>query len=395
MIKCEICGKEFKRIGQHIRMIHKMSSQSYYDKYIKEDFEGICLNESCSNLTSFIDVRNGYRKYCSTLCQGILSSKRSFEKIEVISKKRNYKLLTKLDEYKNQFSKLKFRCPEGHICWLRADGFISGSECQICANKKRGEKTIEFMLNGGSEKASKRQRTSFEEIIETVEKQGYELLSSKERYQKNLAGKLEVKCPKGHIFKTFLGGPKSIIRCRKCYIESCRIPFEKIIKYVEEQGYKLLTTKEKYEKEFPKKLWFRCSEGHEWPTQWSSFKNSGSRCPICARKEQARKMRLRKIKKIEFYHGKCYPNYNHEGCKLIDEYGKEHDYNFQHAENGGEYHIKELGYWVDAYDKIRNTVLEIDEPVHYDKNGNLKKRDLERQKEITDFLGCKFIRLKI
>jgi hypothetical protein len=67
--------------------------------------------------------------------------------------------------------------------------------------------------------------------------------------------------------------------------------------------------------------------------------------------------------------------------------------NIQHAENGGEFHIKELGYWVDGYDKENNTVYEWDEKSHYI-NGELREKDLIRQKEIKAFLNCKFIRIR-
>jgi hypothetical protein len=39
-----------------------------------------------------------------------------------------------------------------------------------------------------------------------------------------------------------------------------------------------------------------------------------------------------------------FPNFNPQACKIIEEYGKMNGYNFQHALNGGEFHIKELGY---------------------------------------------------
>ena len=63
--------------------------------------------------------------------------------------------------------------------------------------------------------------------------------------------------------------------------------------------------------------------------------------------------------------------------------------------NGGEFYIKELGYWVDGYDKDKNVVIEIDEKRHFDINGNLHKKDIKRQDEIMDLLKCKFIRLKL
>jgi hypothetical protein len=109
------------------------------------------------------------------------------------------------------------------------------------------------------------------------------------------------------------------------------------------------------------------------------------------------KMRISAIQRIErcrFDGNQLIPAYNSNACKIIDEYGKKHGYNFQHAENGGEFHIKDLGYFVDGYDKEKNTVIEIDEKRHFNENGLLKQKDVERQIEIENFLGCDFIRLK-
>lgn len=108
--------------------------------------------------------------------------------------------------------------------------------------------------------------------------------------------------------------------------------------------------------------------------------------------EAKRNMRLAAIHRIEQTRGQLIPNYNPEACKFIDEYGKQHGFNFQHAENGGEFHITELGYWVDGYDVEQNVVIEMDESYHY-QNGNLRERDTRRQREIEEHLGCKFIRI--
>ncbi len=61
--------------------------------------------------------------------------------------------------------------------------------------------------------------------------------------------------------------------------------------------------------------------------------------------------------------------------------------------NGGEYYIKELGYWVGGYDKEKNIVLEIDEKHHFYLYGNRKEKDTRRQKEIENYLNCQFIRI--
>lgn len=66
-MKCLICGIEYeKRVSlcNHIRSIHKLSKQDYYDKYIKIENEGICKYEGCSNPTIFLDIENGYKECC-------------------------------------------------------------------------------------------------------------------------------------------------------------------------------------------------------------------------------------------------------------------------------------------------------------------------------------------
>lgn len=107
--------------------------------------------------------------------------------------------------------------------------------------------------------------------------------------------------------------------------------------------------------------------------------------------ETKTKMRLSRITALNTRIGQIMPNYNPAACRLIDEYGKLHDYSFQHAENGGEFHIIELGYWVDGYDKEKNVVIEIDEPYHR----RQQEKDTERQRLIVEHLKCKFIRLNI
>jgi len=106
-------------------------------------------------------------------------------------------------------------------------------------------------------------------------------------------------------------------------------------------------------------------------------------------KETKNRKRQAHIKRIQARHQQMYPNYNSEACKIIEEYGKQHGYNFQHAENGGEFHIKELGYWVDGYDKEKNVVIEYYEKQH--QQPKHKTKDLQRQKEIINLLKCEFI----
>lgn len=87
------------------------------------------------------------------------------------------------------------------------------------------------------------------------------------------------------------------------------------------------------------------------------------------------------------------PRYNPDSISKIEEFGKKNGFNFQHALNGGEIKIKNTKYFVDGYDKVNNVVIEYDEPHHFDKNGNLKVKDLIRQNKIIEELNCTFIRL--
>lgn len=104
-------------------------------------------------------------------------------------------------------------------------------------------------------------------------------------------------------------------------------------------------------------------------------------------KEWKRKIRLARLKDLEKEFGYVYPNYNEGSISILEAYGQKNGYNFQHAQNGGEVFIKELGYWVDGYDRDKNVVIEYYEKKHL----QMKDRDEQRKQEIINFLGCKFI----
>lgn len=105
--------------------------------------------------------------------------------------------------------------------------------------------------------------------------------------------------------------------------------------------------------------------------------------------ETKRKMRITRIKDIIKKNGIIIPNFNIQACKIIDEYGKNNGYNFQHATNGGEFFIEKLGYWVDGYDKNKNVVIEYYEKYHQKQI----EKDILRKKEIINYLNCKFIEI--
>jgi len=74
IITCKICRKEFKSLKaltSHLR-IHNIKSKEYYDKYIKNDGDDICLNygnyKGCNQYTKWVNLVVGHHKYCSVKC---------------------------------------------------------------------------------------------------------------------------------------------------------------------------------------------------------------------------------------------------------------------------------------------------------------------------------------
>ena len=110
-------------------------------------------------------------------------------------------------------------------------------------------------------------------------------------------------------------------------------------------------------------------------------------------KETKHKQRVSTLNYIHDTYGQVMPRYNKSSIKILEEYAsKLNIHDLQHAENGGEFKV--LGYYVDGYSPSSNIVLEYDEPHHYDIDGNLNIKDLNRQQEIEEYLGCTFIRIR-
>ncbi len=101
------------------------------------------------------------------------------------------------------------------------------------------------------------------------------------------------------------------------------------------------------------------------------------------------KLRLARIREIRRLGVKC-SNFNPTACEYFDYLNKNKGWELQHAKNGGEVVIG--GYFLDAYDKNRNIVVEYDEPSHYVFGGNLKIKDTVRQNRIIQILNPIFFR---
>ena len=86
-------------------------------------------------------------------------------------------------------------------------------------------------------------------------------------------------------------------------------------------------------------------------------------------------------------------SYNKNACKYFNDINIKFGWSLQHANNGGE--VECHGYFLDAYDKTKNIVVEYDESRHYtliDGKWILLHKDIERMNNIKKYLGCKFYR---
>ena len=103
--------------------------------------------------------------------------------------------------------------------------------------------------------------------------------------------------------------------------------------------------------------------------------------------------RIMEIEKDKFNGNQVIPSFNKKSCEVFKKLNEKLNLSGMFATNGGEYHIKKLGYFLDYYEPNKNVVIEWDERNHYNVDGTLKNDDVRRQKEITNYLKCRFYRI--
>lgn len=140
----------------------------------------------------------------------------------------------------------------------------------------------------------------------------------------------------------------------------------------------------------------RCSCGrtYSWTghcRRCSELKNTLTRATPEQRAEriQQQSTTMRKLVGSKMAEKNLGPRYDLESIQILETFASDHNLKLQHAENGGEIYLSELGYWLDGYDREQNIAVEIDEPYHFRKDLNLIEKDQRRHKLIQEHLGCK------
>jgi len=135
--------------------------------------------------------------------------------------------------------------------------------------------------------------------------------------------------------------------------------------------------------------WYGKTASDEQKRKWSQ-QRTGEKHPWYGQKhkqETKRVLRLKAIDRVQRQLGlkaPPFPSFNLKSCEWFAEFDKEYQTKGQYATNGGEYHIPELGYWVDYFNPKLKLIMEWDEEHHYI-NGKLSEKDAMRQKEIQEF----------
>ena len=156
------------------------------------------------------------------------------------------------NEYINNMSKLKIRCPKNHIYEISLASFKRGCRCQICAGNKK---------------------YNLKEIDEYIHNNDWTLLSSK---YKNSLSLLELLCENGHYVEMTFGNFRSGYRCSQC--KGLKKHSQKYVdEYLLKNGdfTNTIYTKNK------NKLDIICKFGHKFKMSFDCYHNKHQRCNIC------------------------------------------------------------------------------------------------------------------
>ncbi len=101
--------------------------------------------------------------------------------------------------------------------------------------------------------------------------------------------------------------------------------------------------------------------------------------------DEIKKIRRSRIRHIENNFGIAIPSYNLNSCEYFKSFDIENNTQGRYAVYGnGEHYIEELGYFPDYINFDLKLIIEWDEEHHFDENGNLCERDIQRQQEIQE-----------
>lgn len=186
--RCLKCNKKYRRTEEDFK---KELKDLYGDEYIllskyKNSVTRVLVKHKCGHeyYVYPLNLLKG-KSHCPKCTAKRMASqfRLSYKKVKNYIEERGYVLLSK--EYKNARTKLKIKCPEGHIFKMNFNNFQQGQRCPICANIKNGERC----------------KKDIKEIEKIVKKYGFKIIKWVGEY-KNRNSKFIIECPYGHQTET-------------------------------------------------------------------------------------------------------------------------------------------------------------------------------------------------
>jgi len=149
---CEECDKlsAFKNLivlSKHTSKVHGLTGKEYFDKWIKDEDEGICKINGCNNETRYKGFYWGYKNTCCKECEyayrTLCIKKSNMEKYGVENvfavKKVKEKIVDTIQERYNvdNISKSEFHKKKKEETCLKNNGVKSGLQMKICRQNKK------------------------------------------------------------------------------------------------------------------------------------------------------------------------------------------------------------------------------------------------------------------
>jgi hypothetical protein len=207
----------------------------------------------CSNGHPWSPIWYNFQKGCEcAFCTG--HARWNTERAQKYSESRGYKLMSNVSSSHDEVALV---CKKGHVWKTLWYSFKNGHECAICADN---------------------QCFTNERVSSIVNEFGYKLLND----YKNTNGKIELMCPKGHVWETTLTRFQNGTRCIKC-VGNEKLSRDIVKTRAKERGYELLSN---YESSL-KKITLRCEKGHLWDTIAGNFLYHDTRCPFCTNRPES------------------------------------------------------------------------------------------------------------
>jgi len=147
--RCYLCSKVKKYTIDEIKKIIEAENYKFISKNYKNNKAKIVLQCPKGHIweTTFNSWKRGNRcKKCYDLKRG-WQLRKDFNEIANSFKENNYEVLSNELDYVNAHSKIKYRCPNGHVNEIQWNSWNNGTRCASCSHiRSRAELELESEL---------------------------------------------------------------------------------------------------------------------------------------------------------------------------------------------------------------------------------------------------------